>query len=220
MSNQSGATTLAEGQYEFKTDVNLIFGNQRRDRTHVLRTSMHSLSVWKTRNPDVGLSPFKDNSAGIAKEASIIDREVWVFGINATQAQDIVAAIKIASNYFDVKPSILLADVYAKNLNADFEQDMTNEALVVANKGLYSGVCKALVGAAKTLGIANQFNFYVFSKSNNPKIPQPELVSALQEGGASTVVTDDHRPRVTVGDNTGKFHIPQFTNLHLATLKG
>jgi len=58
-----GATTLGEGQYEFKTDVNLIFGGQRVDRTHILRTSSYSLSVWKTRNPSVGLYPYKDRTS-------------------------------------------------------------------------------------------------------------------------------------------------------------
>ncbi|HEY6530601.1 MAG TPA: hypothetical protein VIZ65_18080 [Cellvibrionaceae bacterium] len=52
-----GAMSLAEGQYEFKTDVNLIFGagRQRVERAYVLRTTLHSLAVWKTRNPTVAL---------------------------------------------------------------------------------------------------------------------------------------------------------------------
>jgi hypothetical protein len=219
MTIQNGATTLAEEKYEYKTDVNLIFGNKRVERTDVLRTTLHSLPVWKTRNPNVGLSPFKDRTSTVTKDASVIDGEMWVFGVNATQAQDIAAAIKIASNYYNIKPSVLLADIYAKNLNAEGEHEMSNQALVRANKDLYSTVCKALIGAAKQLGVSNQFNFYVFSKNNNTKIPQPELASALREGGASSVNTDEHRPRVTVGDNTGKLYIQQFSNLHLATLK-
>ena len=219
MMSQGGATTLAEGQYEFKTDVNLIFGNQRVERAHVLRTTLHSLSVWKTRNPGVGLSPFKDHVASVTKEASLIDREMWVFGVNATQAQDIAAAIKIAASYYDVRPAVLLTDIYAKNLNAEGEHEMANQALIRANKDLYRDVCKAVIGAAKQLGVSNQINFYVFSKNNNPKIPQPELASALREGGASSVATDDHKPRVSIGDNAGKLHITQFSNLHLATLK-
>lgn len=219
MISQSGATTLGEGQYEFKTDVNLIFGNQRVGRTHVLRTSAYSLPVWKTRNPSVGLSPFKDRTATVTKDASIIDKEVWVFGINATSAQDIVSAVKLASRYYDIKPSVILNDVYAKNLNVDSENNLTNEILIRANKDLYSGVCKALVDAAKLLGVSNQLNFYVFSKSNNPKIPQSDLVDALKAGGASSVTTDENRPRVMVGDNKGIDSIPQLTNFHLAKLK-
>lgn len=219
MTSQSGATTLGEGQYEFKTDVNLIFGNQRVGRTHVLRTSAYSLPVWKTRNPSVGLSPFKDRTATVTKDASIIDKEVWVFGINATSAQDIVSAVKLASRYYDIKPSVILNDVYAKNLNVDSENNLANEILIRANKDLYSGVCKALVDAAKLLGVSNQLNFYVFSKSNNLKIPQPDLVAALKDGGASSVATDDHKPRVSVGNNLGTGYVKQLTNFHLAKLK-
>ncbi len=39
MTPQNGATTLGEGQYEFKTDVNLIFDGQRVERAHVLRAA-------------------------------------------------------------------------------------------------------------------------------------------------------------------------------------
>lgn len=216
---QNGATTLGEGQYEFKTDVNLIFGNQRVGRTHVLRTSAYSMSVWKTRNPGVGLSPFKDRTSSVTKEASIIDKEVWVFGINATSAQDIVNAVKLASRYYNTKPSDILNDIYAKNLNVDLESDMANEILIRANKDLYSGVCRALIDAAKLLGVSNQLNFYVFSKSNNSKIPQPDLVGALKAGGANSVATDHHQPRVSVGNNLGTRSMKQLTNFHLAKLK-
>ena len=219
MISQSGATTLGEGQYEFKTDVNLIFGSQRVARTHVLRTSAYSLPIWKTRNPSVGLSPFKDRTASVTKDASIIDKEVWVFNINATSAQDIASAVKLASRYYDIKPSAIFNDIYAKNLNADREIEMANAALILANKDLYSGVCKALIEAAKLLGVSNQINFYVFSKNNNPKIPQSDLLNALTVGGASSVTTDDNRPRVMVGDNQGIDSIPQLTNFHLAKLK-
>lgn len=216
---QNGATTLGEGQHEFKTDVNLIFGGQRVERMQVLRTSAYSLSVWKTRNPSVGLSPFKDRMATVTKEASIIDKEVWVYGVNATSAQDIASAVKLASRYYNTQPSDILNDIYAKNLNVDRETDMANEVLIRANKALYSDVCKALVGAAKILGISNQLNFYVFSKNNNPKIPQSDLVDALKSGGASSVTTDDSKPRVMVGNNLGTRSMQQLTNFHLAKLK-
>jgi hypothetical protein len=219
MISQSGATTLGEGQYEFKTDVNLIFGGQRLARAHVLRTSAYSLSVWKTRNPSVGLSPFKDRTATVTKEASVIDKEMWVFGVNATSAQDIANAVKLASRYYNTKPSEILNDIYAKNLNVDRETEMANEILIRANKDLYSGVCKALIEAAKMLGVSNQLNFYIFSKSNNPKIPQSDLVDALKSGGASSVTTDDSKPRVMVGNNLGTRSMQQLTNFHLAKLK-
>ncbi len=167
----------------------------------------------------LGLSPFKDRTASVTKEASIIDKEVWVFGVNATSVQDIVNAVKLASRYYDIKPSAILNDIYAKNLNVDRENDLANEVLIRANKDLYSSVCKALVDAAKLLGISNQLNFYVFSKSNNPKIPQPDLVGTLKAGGASSVATDDHKPRVAVGNNLGTCSMQQLTNFHLAKLK-
>ena len=110
-------------------------------------------------------------------------------------------------------------DIYAKNLNDDRETEMANDVLIRANKNLYSGVCMALVDAAKLLGVSNQLNFYVFSKSNNQKIPQPDLIDALKAGGASLVTTDDHKPRVPVGNNLGTRSVQQLTNLHLAKLK-
>jgi len=219
MTIQSGVTSLAEGQYEFKADVNFIFGKQRIERTHVLRTAFHSLAEWKARNPHIGLSPFKGQNSAVAKYASIIDGEVWVFGVNATQAQDIVAAVKIASSHYKVKPSIFLQDIYTKNLNAELENKMANEALIRANIGLYTEVCEALIGAAKQLGVSHQLNFYVFSNNNNPKILRNNLVKALKAGGAESVETDKHRPRVTVGDNLGRRSIEQLTHFHLAKLK-
>lgn len=92
--DQFGVTTLGESQYRFKTDVNLIFGKQRKDRQFVLRTTLHSLSVWKTRNPGVEMSPFKIKNLQVEKEAAIVDREVWVYGVNGTIPQDLVAAVK------------------------------------------------------------------------------------------------------------------------------
>jgi hypothetical protein len=83
MKQYYGATSLGESQHRFKTDVNLIFGNQRRERQYVLRTTLHSLSVWRTRNPGVGLSPFKIKNLQMIKEAAIVDREVWVSMLTA-----------------------------------------------------------------------------------------------------------------------------------------
>ena len=218
MNQHNGATSLAEGQYQFKTDVNLIFGKQRLERTHVLRTTLYGLAAWKNRNPSVGLSPFKDLTSGVTKYASVIDGEIWGFGINASITQDIVAAIKIASRYYEVKASVLLSDIYAKNLNVEGESDIANQCLIRANKDLYTNTCKALADAARQLGVSNKLNFYVFSKNNNPKITQPDLVDALQSGGADSVVTDEHKPKVRSGNNKGTRSIIQHTNFHLATI--
>ncbi len=221
MSQHDGATSLAEGRYAFKTDVNLIFGKQNQKRTYVLRTTLHSLPIWRNRNPGVGLSLFKSRATeiGVEKYASIIDGDLWVFSINACLVQDIVAAVKIASCYFKVKPSVFLSNIYAKNLNADDENGMATQVLIRANKDLYTNTCKALIDAAKQLGVSNALNFYVFSHNKNPKIPKTDLVDALQSGGADSVVTDEREPIVIMGDNQGIDQLKLRTNVHLAILK-
>lgn len=217
--DQFGATTLGESQYRFKTDVHLIFGKQRKDRQFVLRTTLHSLSVWKTRNPGVEMSPFKIKNLQVEKEAAIVDREVWVYGVNGTIPQDLVAAVKVASYYYSVHPSVILSDIYAKNLNVDGESAMADQALIRANKQLYTKVCDAVIQAAKQLGITSELNFYIFSKNNNPKIPQNELHAALKEGGATSVRTDEVSYRVFAGSNNDQDFIQQMTNFHLAILR-
>lgn len=217
MDSQNGAMSVAEDKYAFKTDVNLIFGNQSVTRTHVLRTTLHSLPIWKTRNASISVSPHEDRSASVIKEAAIIDREMWTFEIDATSAEDIVAAVKFASNYYDVPPDVLLKNVYAKNLNAENVDSKHDEIKIRINKDLYSSTCNAVLQAAKILGVSCQLNFYVFSK-NNTKIPHNELKDALLRGGADSVATDDHRPKVQVGNNAGTASLMQRTNFHLATL--
>ena len=64
---------------------------------------------------------------------------------------------------------------------------MGDQALLRANKELYSSVCQAIIQAAKQLGVNSELNFYVFSKSNNPKIPKEDLHAALKDGGAAEV---------------------------------
>ncbi len=216
MSN--GATSLAEGSYKFKTDVGLVLGNEREVRTHVLRTTLDDLSVWKSRNVGVSLAPYEDRATTGRKTAALIDNEMWVYGINATMEQDIVAAVKIASKYFRVDPAVFLSDIYVKNLNAERENEMEGQALIRANKDLYGGVSGALTAAAKYLGVSGRLQLYVFSHNKNPKIPQQSLADALIGGGAASVVTDEHRPKVEVGSNTGQQSIRQRTNFHLATL--
>lgn len=216
---QYGATTLGESQHRFKTDVSLIFGQQRRERQCVLRTTLHSLSVWKSRNAGIAIYPFKIKNLHVQKEAAIIDREVWVFNINGTNSQDIVTAVKVASYYHNVSPSIILSDIYAKNLNVERENTMGDQAIIRANKQLYSSACDAIIKAAKQLGVTSELNFYVFSKNNNEKIPQKDLHAALKEGGASDVKTDEKSYKVLVGRNDDKRFIQQMTNFHMATLR-
>lgn len=214
---QKGATSVAEDKFAFKTDVNLIFGNQSITRKYVLRTTLHSMSVWKTRNADVAMSPFEDRSASVSKDAAIIDNEIWAFEIDVTRPNDIAAAVKFAANFYDISPDVLLANIYAKNLNAENIDSKHDEIKIRANKELYSSTCEAIRKAASILGVSCQMNFYVFSKNNNPKMPQHELSDALIQGGATSVATDAFRPKVQVGNNSGTASLMQRTNFHLAT---
>ena len=219
MQSESGAMTIAEGKHEYKTDVELVLGNQRKGRSYVLRTTLESLSVWKTRNVNVAMSPYTDNSAAKSKDAAVIEGEIWVYAVNSTQTQDIVAAVKIAAKYFKVDPQTILREIYVKNLNVEREGDFTNEAKVKANKGLYTSVCQALVGAAKQLGLSGELQLHVFNHNKNPKLPREDLIDSLVSGGASNVETDTHKPKVQIGSNSGEQSLVQKTNFHLATLK-
>jgi len=217
----SGATSLAEGKYIYKTDVNLVLGNERAVRAYVLRATLETLPEWKNHNVGVGLAPY-DECRTVMKKAAVIDNEMWVYHINATLVQDIVGAVKIASHYFKVDPAVFLHDIYIKNLNDDRQSDLlkeSKEALIRANKDLYSGTCNALTEAAKLLGVSGRMNLYVFSHNKNPKIPQKELHDALESGGADSVETDTNRPYAESGANKGDAWIGIDTNFHLATFK-
>ncbi len=218
MKEQYGAMSLAESQLRFKIDVSLIFGNQRKERKYVLRTTLHSLAVWKTRNPGVSTSPFKLKNMNIQKDAAIIEKEVWVFGINGTIAQDIAASVKVASQYYNVFPATLLSDIYAKNLNAERENNLENQLLIKANKDLYTSTCNAILQATAQLGVPSEINFYIFSRNNNPKIPRDELHKALKSGGATSVETDKRRYKVNTAKNDDSQFITQMTNFHIASM--
>lgn len=219
MQDRFGAMSLGESQHKFKTDVGLVFGKQRKDRQYVLRTTLHPLGVWKTRNPGVSGSPFKIKNMSIQKDAAIIDKEVWVFNVNGTLAQDIVISVKMASQFYNVSPATIFSEVYAKNINVDKENDLANQALIRANKTLYSNTCKAILQAAKQLGVYNEINFYVFSRNDNYKIPSEDLHEALKEGGAINIRTDEHRHKVQLGNNEDSKGIIQMTNFHMASFK-
>jgi hypothetical protein len=96
---------------------------------------------------------------------------------------------------------------------------MGAQALIRANKKLYSSVCYSIIKAAKQLGVTNELNFYAFSKNNNPKIPQEDLHAALKEGGAKNIKTDDKRYKAFAGSNDDQDFIQQTTNFHIATLR-
>lgn len=218
--NYKGAMTLAEGRYNYRVDVDIILNNGRDKKEFVVRTSLESYGLWKAKYGKSG-SPFSMFIKGTTKEAAVIDREIWVFGVDATKANDIVTAVKIGMAYFKVSAEAILNDVYVKNLNAESENDMLRQALVTANKKLYKEVCIAISEAAGILGCKSVLNFWVFSNSNNPKIPKDQLHSTLKEGGATSVTTDENTKHVfDIGDNFGGPGQRFKTNLHLALLKG
>src|SRR6187431_1447348 len=98
----NGALTIAEGDSQYKVDVSLAFGGNRVEKRFVLRTSLDQLSVWKTKYVKTNMSPFDAKLKTIVKEAAIIDKEVWVFGVDSTKAQDILAALEIATRWYKV----------------------------------------------------------------------------------------------------------------------
>lgn len=215
---KNGALTIAEGDSQYKVDVSLAFGGNRIERQYVLRTSLDQLGVWKTKYVKTNMSPFEARLKTIIKEAAIIDKEVWVFGIDSTKSQDIVAAIEIATRWYKVSADKILSNVYVKNLNAEHENTMGDQALVNANKKLYTGVCNALAEAARILGVKNVLNLWVISANSNPKIPVEDLHSALREGGADSTATDSFPHKYISGSNDGLLRRNFKTNLHLATL--
>jgi hypothetical protein len=213
-----GALTIAEGDSQYKVDVSLAFGGSRTEKRFVLRTSLDQLGIWKAKYVKTNMSPFDAKLKVIVKEAAIIDKEVWVFGIDATKSQDIVTALEIATRWYKVSADKILSDIYVKNLNAELENTMGDQALVAANKKLYSGICSALIEAAQMLGVKNVLNLWVISSNKNHKIPAEDLHNALREGGADLVETDTFAHQYVSGSNDGLLRRSFKTNLHLAKL--
>jgi hypothetical protein len=216
MDNLKGALTVAEGGVAYKTDVSLAFGGSKIEKRLVLRTTLDELSVWKAKYVKANMSPFDAKIKSIVKEAAIIDKEVWVFGVNATNPNDIIIAVEIACRWYKVSPDKLISDVYTKNLNAEHENSMGSQALVTANKKLYSSVSSALVQAARSLGVKGSLNLWVISSVINHKIPKDSLHEALREGGATSVDLDPTPHNYYSRGNSGKFKARVDTNLHLA----
>ncbi|MGL6160200.1 hypothetical protein [Microbulbifer sp.] len=212
-----GAMTFAEGLYDYKVDVDLIFNNEKDKKDFVLRTCLDQYSVWKAKYAK-GASPFKAFIKGTMREAAIIDREVWVFGVDATNPHDIVAAVNIGTDYFKVRPDDIIGDVYVKNLNSECDRGVLGQTLVEANKSLYEKTCSAIMEAARVLGCSKPLSFWVYSNNKNPKINQEALHGALKKGGASSVETDKAKHSYWVGSNDGSQERKMKSNLHLAKL--
>lgn len=216
MSKGKGAVTFAERKHEYKTNVDIILGNELKLRSYVLRTTLEDIGHWKAMHAGVEMSK---RERRLKKESAVIDGEMWVFSVDGTKSEDIVASVKIAMEYFNVSASEFITSAYTKNLNADGFGDTVTPELIQANMKLYSGVCEALVQAGKELGVKGKIEFHVFSKNINPKITQDKLHDSLIAGGAASVVTDKNIYKVIVGHNSTKEHMKQYTNLHVATLK-
>jgi hypothetical protein len=216
MDNLKGALTIAEGDIKFKTDVSLAFGGNKIEKQYVLRTSLDQLSVWKAKYVKTAISPFAAHLKTIIKEAAIIDKEVWVFGIDSTKSQDIVTAVQIACNWYKVAPDKFLTDVYIKNLNAERDTLIETQTLVEANKKLYTKVCSALVDAAHFLKVKGALNLWVVSSVINHKIPKNDLHESLKAGGAVSVDLDPTPHIYTSVSNDGLTRARVNTNLHLA----
>ncbi len=213
-----GALSLAECVPAYKVDCTLILHNSRQKRDFVLRTTLDSISVWKIKN-QVSVSPYRETIGAVTKDAAIIEGDLWVFGVDATKPDDIFTAVKIGMAHHKVKASDIIGDVYVKNLNAEHESEMSLQALVLANKKLYSDVCSAVFGAAKLLGVQGVINFFVISSNINHKIPKDDLHQALRDGGASRIDTDDKIHLIKSSSNSGDKAVMIKQNVHLATFK-
>ncbi|WP_444919327.1 hypothetical protein ACJJID_00035 (plasmid) [Microbulbifer sp. CnH-101-G] len=213
-----GAMTLAEGSQKksFKTDATLVL-NGNKEREYVLRTAYDQLSVWKAKYA-VNISPFYPRLKASIKEAALIDNEIWVFGIDGTNANHIIDAVTIASQFYQVQPRDILSNIYIKNLNAEGRHEGNLPLLVKLNMSLYEKTTEAIVKACKHFGIQSSINIHVYSSNINPKISKSELHEALKAGGAKSVETDKRKIRHKVGSNNGVDSVPLVSNLHVATL--
>ncbi|MGM8227839.1 hypothetical protein ACSV5M_14730 [Cellvibrio sp. ARAG 10.3] len=212
----SGAMTIAEGDLRFKVDVSVVFGGGAAAKKYVLRTTLDSIGVWKAKYVKVNTSPFQGRVKTTLKDAAIIDKEVWVFNVDATRSVDVVAAIEIAMKVYQVPAADIIRDIYVKNLNIESENLMESQAKVRANKALYKNTCNAIREAAEKLGVRGEINLWVFSSNVNPKIPQQDLHQSLNEGGARSVATDELQYKIWSGSNDGERAERFKTNLHLA----
>lgn len=158
MTESKGAMSIAEGNFDYRTDVNLVLDGGKKIKKYVLRTTLDSIGVWKAKYPKSS-SPFTEVIDGVTKYAAVVDKEVWVFDIDATSSSDIFTAVSIAKQHFQISAKELISDVYVKNLNAERENEMELQALMRANKTLYARVCSALVDAARKLGVGGDVNF-------------------------------------------------------------
>lgn len=214
----NGAMTLAEGSNRklFKTDASIIL-NGTTQRQHVLRTTFDALSVWKAKYA-INVSPFYPRLKTTIKEAALIDDDIWVFSVDATNAQNIIDAVTIAANFYKIQPHEILQDIYIKNLNSEGKLEGNLPLLLELNIELYKATAEAIRTACRHFGLREGVTLHVFSHNDNHKIPKGKLHDALISGGASSVTTDTRQFRVRINNNQGTGAIIQNTNLHVARL--
>ncbi|WP_444887254.1 hypothetical protein [Microbulbifer sp. JMSA008] len=219
MNIDSFAMSMAEGSPSFKMDVSLVFGSPK-NREKILRTCFDSIDIWSLKYfGSINKSPFERRFDSITKNAAIIDNEVWVYGIDSTVSSDIVAAVKIAAEWYQTTPQAFIRNIYVKNLNAEGERIMSPNDLVQENKKLYTGVSKAIREAARILDYSGGIDFWVMSNNVNPKIPKKELHQALRDGGAKATAVAKRKFKYISGSNDGEDAQMLITNLHLGKLQ-
>lgn len=120
----SGAMTLAGGSHkkDYRTDATMVL-NGSAQRGYVLRAAYDALSVWKAKYGK-GISPFYPRLKAAVKEAALIDDEIWVFGVDGTNSNDLINAVSIGAQFYKVNPKYVLSSVYIKNLSAEGERGM------------------------------------------------------------------------------------------------
>lgn len=217
MSN--GAMTLAEGSQkkDYRTDATMVL-NGNTERGYVLRTAYDPLPVWKAKYGK-GISPFYPRLKSGIKEAALIDDEIWVFGIDGTNVNDLISAVTIGTEFYKVSPQYLLASIYIKNLNAEGERGMDLKTLVSLNEALYQKTVAAIRDTCKHFGVRQDIKIHVYSANVNPKISKEQLHKALMKGGANSVETDSRALSYRSGSNDGERRAKIETNLHIATVR-
>ncbi|AZZ92359.1 hypothetical protein EUZ85_17175 [Hahella sp. KA22] len=206
MKKPRGALTLAEGRYDYKTNVSLALDNDIQEKDVMVRTCLHSFEEWRATHHDYSyVFPFIAWIRGEGVQAGIVDsREVWVFQVDATRTQDIIQAVRVGMFFFNLTADDLLRDVYVKNLDVGDELGASAPALVNANRTLYENTGVALREAAGALGCGGDLNFWIYSHNNNPRMPQNALHEAVSSAGARSIVTDSVKAHwARVGNNQG-----------------
>ncbi|QFT54421.1 hypothetical protein [Microbulbifer sp. THAF38] len=210
------ALTVAEAGPNYKVDVSLVIGGSVENK-YVLRTTYDSLSVWKAKYAK-NISPFYPKLKTNIKDAAIIDNEIWIFAVDATNELHLIDAVKIGASFYKIRPDEIIRNVYVKNLNSEKENNMEVDALIKANMQLYEKSTEAIKKAARFFGITESINFHVFSAAKNHKLPKDNLKDALKSGGAKNITTDKRIHLFLTGSNDGEREAEILTNLYVASI--